>query len=132
MATKSARSSSGSSEGRVGATAKIRGRVSGDGSLVVEGRIEGNVTLRGELTIAEGGVVSADVIEAESIDVSGNLDGEMRITGQLRAGQGANVRGNVTGGAVVLEEGAHFDGRIDNEFSLPAELEGGAERPRRR
>lgn len=126
------RSGSASEGARVGATTRITGRVTGDGNLLVEGRIEGNVALRGELAVADGGAVEADVIEAESINVAGALDGEIRISGQLFAASTARVRGNVVGGPLVLEDGARFEGRIDNDFSLPPELEGGAERSRRR
>ena len=132
MAQARSRSGGASSEGRVGSTTRIRGRVSGDGNLVVEGRVEGNVAIRGALSVADGGTIEGDVIEAESVSVAGTVEGEIRISGELHAAAGARVRGNVIGGAVTLDEGAQFDGRIDNDFSLPPELEGGAERPRRR
>lgn len=115
MARSAGRGNSGG-DARVGATTRITGRVSGEGNLLVEGRVEGNVSLRGELRVASGGSVAADTIEAEALHVA----------------SGAQVRGNVVGGTLSLDDGAQFDGRIDNEFSLPSELEGGAERPRRR
>lgn len=133
MAQAKNHTSSASSEARVGSTTRIRGRVSGDGNLVVEGRVEGNVAMRGELHVASGGVVEADVIEAESLVVSGSASGELRVSGTVHAVAGGRVRGDVIGGTVAIDDGAHFDGRIENDFSLPAELEGGAaERPRRR
>ena len=56
-----------------------------------------------------------------------------RVTGRVHVAAGAAARGDVSGGALVLDEGAEFDGRIDNDFTLPPELGGGsAERPRRR
>lgn len=120
-------------DARVGSSTRIRGRVSGDGNLVVEGRVEGNVAVRGEVQVAEGGVIEADVIEADGLDVAGSVEGELRVAGQVHVAAGARARGNVIGGTIALDEGAIFDGRIDNDFSLPPELEGGAgERPRRR
>lgn len=133
MAQGKNRTSSASSEARVGATTRIRGRVSGDGNLVVEGRVEGNVAMRGELHVAAGGVVVGDLIEADSLVVSGTAAGELRVSGLVHAAAGGRVEGNVIGGTVAIDDGAHFDGRIENEFSLPAELEGGVpERARRR
>ncbi|MBK6694635.1 MAG: polymer-forming cytoskeletal protein [Myxococcales bacterium] len=133
MAQGKTRSTSAATEGRIGPTAKVRGRVSGEGNLVVAGELEGNVSLRGELSIERGGNVAADVIEADSIAVAGTLTGEMRVTGRVHVAAGAAARGDVSGGALVLDEGAEFDGRIDNDFTLPPELGGGsAERPRRR
>jgi len=101
----------------------VRGRIAGDGALTVEGHVEGDVALRGELTVAEGGEIHADTIEAEALVVSGVVEGELRVSGVVRAMAGSRVRGNVTGGAsLALDDGAQFAGRIDAEFDLPAEL----------
>lgn len=132
MAQAKNRSGNASSEARVGSGTRIRGRVSGDGSLVVSGRVEGSVAITGELHVADGGVVEGDVIEAESLEVAGTLDGEIRVSGLVHAARGARVHGNVVSGTVALDDGAHFDGRIENEFSLPAELEGTGSRSQRR
>lgn len=119
-------------DARVGSGTRIRGRVSGDGNLVVEGRVEGNVTLSGVVRVAEGGAIEADVIEADALVVSGSASGELRVSGEVHATSGSDVRGNIVGGTLALDDGAHFEGRIDNEFSLPPELGGGATEQRRR
>ena len=41
---------SGAREAVIGRTTRVRGRVFGDGDLVVEGNVEGDITLRGDLT----------------------------------------------------------------------------------
>ncbi|WP_394844341.1 polymer-forming cytoskeletal protein [Pendulispora brunnea] len=110
-------------EARIGSSAKVHGRIAGEGDLTVEGRVEGDIVLRGQLTIAEGGTVAAETVEAEEITVSGVLEGELRVRGPVRALAGSRVRGNVTGGSLALEEGAEFAGRVEIEFELPAELE---------
>ena len=122
MARPMARGSNDRSEARIGAGAKVHGRIAGDGDLTVEGRVDGDIALRGELTVAEGGVVAAESIQAETITVAGRLEGEMR-SGAVRALAGASVRGDVRGGTLALDEGADFAGRIENEFDLPPELE---------
>ena len=134
MASRAARGTNGrgggagASAGHIGATTRIRGRVGGEGDLVVEGHVEGNVALRGDLTVEGGGAVSGDSIEAESITVGGVLEGDMRVTGQVHALAGSRVRGDVHGGSLALDEGAEFAGRVENDFELPPELE----RPERR
>ena len=117
-------SSSENGDARIGASAKVHGRIAGDGDLTVEGRVDGDISLRGELTVTDGGVVSAETIEADAITVAGRLEGEMRISGVVRALAGSSVRGDIRGGGTLtLEEGAEFVGRIENEFDLPPELE---------
>jgi cytoskeletal protein CcmA (bactofilin family) len=122
-----ARGGEGKGDARIGANAKVHGRIAGDGDLTVEGRVDGDIALRGELTVADGGVVAAEHIEADGITVAGRLEGEMHVSGVVRVLAGARIKGDVlNGGTLSLEEGAEFAGRIENEFDLPPELESGS------
>ena len=50
------------SEGSVlGRGARVRGRIGGEGDLRVEGQVEGDVVVSGELSIEEGGAITGDV-----------------------------------------------------------------------
>src|SRR3954468_17773292 len=118
--------SGGSSDGReavIGRTTRVRGRVSGDGSLVIEGSIHGDIAVRGDLTIADGGRATSS-IEADAVTLRGELDGDVKARGVVRIEAGARVRGDMQGESVSLEEGAEFVGRLDAQFELPAELGG--------
>jgi cytoskeletal protein CcmA (bactofilin family) len=114
-------------EARVGSGARIRGKIHGEGDLLIEGHVEGDVAIRGDLTIAEGASVSSEAVEAQAVTIAGTLQGDVAATGQVRLAAGARVRGNVRGSAVSIEDGARFSGRLDCEFDLPPEL-GGASR----
>ena len=112
----------------IGSGARIRGRVHGDGDLTIEGTVEGEIALRGNLTIADGGSVISDV-EAQEVTISGALEGNVNASGQVRVAAGSKVRGDLRGSSVAIEEGAEFAGRLECEFDLPAELgDGGASR----
>jgi cytoskeletal protein CcmA (bactofilin family) len=111
-------------EARIGSGARIRGRIQGEGDLVVEGHVEGDLVLRGDLTIAEGASIAGDTIEAASVTVAGSLEAEVAATGAVRLAASARVRGNLRGSAVSIEDGARFSGRLDCEFELPPELGG--------
>jgi cytoskeletal protein CcmA (bactofilin family) len=114
-------------EARIGAGARVRGRIHGDGDLVVEGHVEGQLTIRGDLTIAEGASVTGEAVVAHAVTISGTLEGDVAATGAVRIAAGARVRGNMQGTAVSIEDGARYSGRLDCEFDLPPEL-GGASR----
>lgn len=122
-----ARTSQRGGEGRIGSGARVRGRIHGDGDLVVEGHVEGDITLRGSLTIASGGTVSSETVEADAAVIEGALDGDLSAAGKVRLAAGAQVRGNIRGSAIVIDEGARFSGRLDCEFDLPAGLEGASQ-----
>lgn len=115
----------------IGTGTRIRGRVSGTGDLTVEGSVEGDVAVRGNLTVSENGTVKADAVDADSITVAGTLEAESQVVGALRVLVGSRVRCNVKG-SIALEDGAEFAGRIEADFDLPAELEGGHHAPARR
>lgn len=105
----------------LGRGARVRGRVSGEGDLRVEGQIEGDVTLSGELSIDETGSITGD-IDAAAVTIAGALQGNVTSRGAVTIRVGARVEGNMGGAEVSLEEGASFVGRIEAEFDLPAEL----------
>ncbi|MCC6552424.1 MAG: polymer-forming cytoskeletal protein [Polyangiaceae bacterium] len=111
------------SDSVLGSGTRIRGRVHGDGSLRVEGAIEGEVRVGGDLEIDEGGSIAGDV-EAGALVISGQLTGDAAARGPITIRATARVSGNMGGSEIVLEEGAAFTGRIEAEFDLPAELTG--------
>ncbi len=111
-------------EARVGSGARIRGKIHGEGDLVVEGTVEGAVAIRGDLTIAAGASVTSEAVEAQAVTIGGTLEGDVAATGQVRLSAGSHVRGNLRGSAVSIEDGARFSGRLDCEFDLPPELGG--------
>jgi cytoskeletal protein CcmA (bactofilin family) len=119
-------------EGRIGSAAHVRGRIHGEGDLVIEGHVEGDVAIRGDLTIAEGATVQTSqvgaggghAVEAHAVSIAGKLAGDLAATGPVRLSPTAQVSGNLRGSAVAIDEGARFAGMLECEFELPPELGG--------
>jgi cytoskeletal protein CcmA (bactofilin family) len=115
----------GAETATVGRGAKIAGRVSGDGDLVVEGRIEGEVTVSGDLTLLPGSVVEAPV-NAADVTIDGAIVGDVHARGAVVLRASGSVQGAITTNRLALEEGARFSGRIEMNVELPAELQAAA------
>lgn len=115
-------------EAVIGAATRIRGRISGEGDLVIEGQVEGDIAVRGNLTIGESGSASSNVVDAQEVVIAGTLDGDVSARGPVRIAAGAKVKGDMKGESVALEEGAQFAGRLDCAFDLPPELGGSSSR----
>ncbi len=124
--TRTTTASRESNEARIGSAARVRGRIHGDGNLVVEGHVEGSVTLRGDLTIGEGGRVESELVTAHAVFIAGTLEGSVVASGPVRLSSSARVRGDLQASAVAIDDGARFSGWLVCEFDLPPELGGGS------
>ena len=113
------------SRASIGRTTRIVGRLTGDGDLVVEGKVEGELSLRGHVEVAEGGVVVAPV-EASELTVDGTVDGDVVARGAVTLRATGVLRGAIAAAQVAIDEGARFSGRIEMDVELPAELAGNA------
>lgn len=105
----------------IGPQIAVRGTLSGEEDLLVEGRIEGRIALTAHLTVAASGDVEAN-LEVESIEVHGTVRGDISATRSITIERGAQVSGNVRAPRVIVHDGAHFDGAIDMDVVLPDEL----------
>jgi len=110
----------------VGPSIQIRGDLAGDEDLVVQGRVEGTITLKQNLvTIGQEGQVNATV-NARVVVVEGQVEGDLNGEEQVVLKNSANVRGNIAAPRITVEDGAHFKGSIDMESKAPHDSEGGA------
>lgn len=119
-ATRSSRGAA-STEGLIGRTAKVRGRIVGEGDLRVDGTVAGDVVLEGAFTVGATGDVQSNV-QATAVEVLGSLEGDVTARGAIVLGSGARVRGDLRGARIAIEDGATFAGRLDADFDLPPEL----------
>lgn len=98
---------------RLGPSIRIKGALTGEEDLLIEGAVEGEVTFgRNKVTIGESGRVQAD-IRGSSICVEGEVKGNLFGEEQVIIRRSGKVRGNVTAPRVNLENGAKFKGAID-------------------
>ena len=101
----------------IGPSITIKGDVTGDEDLVIQGKIEGKVDLaQHNVTIGPEGRVKADVF-GRSVIVEGEVKGDLQGTEQIILRHSANVQGNISAPRVALEDGASFRGGIEMEAS---------------
>jgi cytoskeletal protein CcmA (bactofilin family) len=89
----------------------VRGDVDSDGTVKVEGTVEGHVQARHQVLVAKGGAVEGDIDARESI-VGGTVQGAIRATERVEVQAGATVRGDVTTKRIAVAEGANLNGSI--------------------
>ncbi len=85
---------------------------------MVEGRLEGSVALAGHLVVAQGGVVEAD-LDVASVEVHGEVRGDIVASRSITIERGAQVAGNVRAPRVIIHDGARFEGAVEMDVQLP-------------
>jgi cytoskeletal protein CcmA (bactofilin family) len=97
----------------IGPSIVIKGTVSGDEDLVIQGKVEGTIDLRDpEVSVGQSGKVHAD-INAKVVKVDGEVSGDISGNEKVVISKSGNVRGNIVAPRVTLEDGAIFKGSID-------------------
>ena len=91
----------------------IRGEITGNESLFIDGRTEGTINLPGNrVTVGRNGQVSAS-ISAREIVVLGKVRGNVTATDRVDIRVEGSLTGDVTAARISIEDGAFFKGGID-------------------
>lgn len=97
----------------IGTSITVKGELTGDEDLVIQGKVEGSIHLKDHaVTIGRTGRVKADV-HAKNIYVQGEVTGDLFGGDQVIVQRSGIVRGNITAPRVTLEDGAKLKGTID-------------------
>jgi cytoskeletal protein CcmA (bactofilin family) len=94
----------------IGRGARLEGNLISAGSLRIEGTITGEIRAEGDVILAPGAEVKAD-IHASNVKVGSHYSGNVHATGTLEIESGAKLEGNVTCGSLVIHQGAVFSGQ---------------------
>ncbi len=97
----------------IGPSIQIKGDVSGKEDLLIEGHVEGEVSLKQHnVTIGRSGNAKADIY-GKSIRVEGKVHGNLFGSESVVIQATGTVSGNITAPRVSLENGSTFKGSID-------------------
>lgn len=101
----------------IGSSILVKGDLSGEEDLLVQGRVEGRIDLKQyNLTVGEKGRVKADIY-AKIISVEGHVEGNLFGEEKIIIRKSGQVKGNLVAPRVSLEEGSNFKGSIDMDAS---------------
>lgn len=98
---------------RIGKSVVICGEVRGSEDLIVDGRIEGTVTLtESRLTIGPNASVQADLF-AKDVLILGTVQGNIVASGRVELRAGCTVEGDIRALRLAVEDNAGFRGKVD-------------------
>lgn len=98
---------------RIGKSVVISGEVKGSEDLIVDGRVEGTVTLtESRLTIGPNASVQADLF-ARDVLIQGKVNGNVVASGRVELRAGCSMEGNISAARLAVEDNAVFRGKVD-------------------
>ena len=103
------RDKSASSATLINEGCKITGTITGAGSYLVNGEIDGDCDLDGTVTVAPNGFWKGTV-KASDVIVAGQVDGDIIAADKVEITDTARITGTVSGEAIAVAEGAVVEG----------------------
>lgn len=96
----------------VGPGMKVVGDCETDGTLRIEGAVQGTVRAGKAVVIGKDGLVIGDVITQDAV-VSGRVEGSVTAQSRLELQASCRIDGEVSTPRLQLEEGAVFNGSVN-------------------
>lgn len=96
----------------IGKETAVQGNMTGGGSLRVEGRVEGEIEISGDLFVGETGRVKANV-RAQNVVIAGEVRGNVECVKRLEVAATGRLYGDIKTALLVIEEGAIIKGNME-------------------
>ncbi len=98
---------------RLGSSLQIKGHVTGNEDLQIDGKIDGPITLRGhQLTVGSTAQLNSE-IHASEVIVYGKVVGNVHARDRVDVKTDGSIVGDISTARISIEDGAHFKGRIE-------------------
>lgn len=100
---------------RFGPSLFLKGELSGNEDLIIDGHFQGKIDLKNHsLIIGTEGKVEAD-IQAKNIIINGNVKGNIFASGKVFISEEAQMDGNISASVISIMDGAQFKGSVKME-----------------
>ena len=93
----------------LGPELEIHGDVKVAGSLLIYGKVFGNIQSNGAVRTAAGSEVKGNII-AKEVTIGGKVDGDVEVDLKVTLGDTSSLTGNLKAATLTIEEGATFEG----------------------
>lgn len=107
----------------LGRSCVVRGDLTADGAIRIDGTVEGSVTSKGAVVVGESGVVRGGVTGSDVV-IAGQVQGDIVCPGHLEILAKGRVEGDIAAQSMRIETGGVFCGT-----SRMGQRPGGAEAP---
>jgi cytoskeletal protein CcmA (bactofilin family) len=103
----------------IGPQISIKGEITGDEDILVEGIVEGHVQISKDVRVGEKGIVKA-MVEAQAIIIYGEVIGDCHATSRVEIQSTGRLTGDIRAPRIIIAEGAMFRGNSDMSSGRPS------------
>ncbi len=97
---------------RFGSSFRLKGEISGDEDLIIEGIFRGKINLKNHsLLVEKTGKIKAD-IRAKNVIIKVSIEGNIYASGKVFITKDGNVKGDIISPKISIMEGAGFKGSV--------------------
>jgi cytoskeletal protein CcmA (bactofilin family) len=89
----------------------VRGDLATDGTIRIDGRLEGNITKSDIVVVGSKASVVGNVVAREVV-IGGSVEGNITAESRVELDSGAVVIGDIIAGSILTHEGAQIRGKV--------------------
>ncbi len=101
-------------ESYIGQSVKIKGDVNSKDVVIIGGRVTGNITA-GRKIIIENGSRIRGKMDADQIEIFGEVKGMVKSSGKVTLFSSGNLNGDLESAIIIIKEGAVFNGNSNTK-----------------
>lgn len=90
---------------------EIRGDVISQGSLRIDGMVDGKLNIKGDVILGEKGRIRGE-IKVDNIIIAGRVEGSIVASSRFELTNSGYMKGDITCGVLTIEEGGVLDGNM--------------------
>ena len=112
-----------SSASLIGAGTSLKGDITSNGDLRIDGTLVGNIICSSKVIIGANGVVEGD-ISGQQADIMGKVSGTIKVKELLQLKSNCSVNGNLYASKLQIEPAANFNGQCHMIQETPVSSSG--------
>lgn len=98
----------------VGTGTTIKGEITSNGDIRIDGTLIGQVRSKGKVIVGSTGLVEGDIF-CQNADISGNIKAKVEVTELLTLKASSRLQGEIITNKLAIEPGASFTGSCTME-----------------
>jgi cytoskeletal protein CcmA (bactofilin family) len=96
----------------VGKTLLVKGDIFSDDEILIDGKVQGKITVKNRVVVGRDGIVEAE-IDAREVVIKGKVTGNVRGSQRVEIVPAGSLHGNIHSPRVVIADSGVFEGNIE-------------------